>query len=113
MRDGVYDPSHWDEQAGCVALIKELAALEPAVAARLTHREAAPPAEVHDAATKRERVARPPRSLRSGPAPRLCRRPLHRRADRALSPRITPSPLVPSPRFAGSGRNGDAARWSG
>src|SRR5262249_3717271 len=30
----------------------------PAVAARLTQREAAPPAEVADAATKRERVAR-------------------------------------------------------
>src|SRR5262245_40053613 len=58
VRDGVYDPNHWDEQAGCVALLRELAALEPAVAARLTHREAAPPAEVNDAATKRERVAR-------------------------------------------------------
>ena len=58
VRDGVYDPSHWDEQAGCVALLKELAALEPAVAARLTHREAVPSAEVNDAATKRERVAR-------------------------------------------------------
>src|SRR5262249_39278362 len=40
VRDGVYDPNHWDEQAGCVALLKVLAALEPAVAARLTHREA-------------------------------------------------------------------------
>src|SRR5262249_22500912 len=57
-RAGVYDPSHWDEQAGCVALLKELAALEPAVAARLVQREAAPPAEVNDAATRRERVAR-------------------------------------------------------
>src|SRR5262249_42036871 len=25
VRDGVYDPSHWDEQAGCVALLKALA----------------------------------------------------------------------------------------
>jgi len=58
VRDGVYDPNHWDEQAGCVALIKALAALEPAVAARLTHREAAPPAEVNAAATRRARVAR-------------------------------------------------------
>jgi lysozyme family protein len=58
VRDGVYDPNHWDEQAGCVALIKALASLEPAVAARLSQREAAPPAEVNDAATKRERVAR-------------------------------------------------------
>ena len=58
MRDGVYDANHWDEQAGCVALIKALAALEPAVAARLTHREPAPPAEVDAAATKRARVAR-------------------------------------------------------
>src|SRR5262249_8720937 len=58
VRDGVYDPNHWDEQAGCVALLRELAALEPAVAARLTHREAAPPAQVNDAATKREPVAR-------------------------------------------------------
>jgi len=58
VRDGVYDPSHWDEQAGCVALLKELAALEPKVAARLTHREAAPPAEVNAVATKRARVAR-------------------------------------------------------
>ncbi len=58
VRDGVYDPGHWDEQAGCVALLKALAALEPKVAARLTHREAAPPAEVNAAATRRERVAR-------------------------------------------------------
>jgi len=29
VRDGVYDPSHWDEQAGCVALLKALAAVEP------------------------------------------------------------------------------------
>ena len=58
VRDGVYDANHWDEQAGCVALIKALAALEPAVAARLTHREAAPPAEVNAAATKRARRAR-------------------------------------------------------
>jgi len=58
VRDGVYDANHWDEQAGCVALIKALAALEPAVAARLMHREAAPPAEVDAAATKRERAAR-------------------------------------------------------
>src|SRR5262249_57137813 len=39
-------------------LLRELAALEPAIAARLPHREAAPPAEVNDAVTKRERVAR-------------------------------------------------------
>ena len=26
VRDGVYDPDHWDAQAGCVALIKALAA---------------------------------------------------------------------------------------
>jgi lysozyme family protein len=58
VRDGVYDPNHWDEQAGCVALLKALAALEPAVAARLAQREAAPPAEVEAAATKRARVAR-------------------------------------------------------
>src|SRR5262249_29357006 len=58
VREGVYDPNHWDAQAGCVALIRALAALEPAVAARLVHREAAPPAEVNDAATKRARVAR-------------------------------------------------------
>src|SRR5262245_64590994 len=44
-------PTTGDEQAGCVALIKALAALEPAVAARLVHREAAPPAEVDAAAT--------------------------------------------------------------
>src|SRR5262249_38219532 len=51
VRDGVYDPSHWDEQAGCVALLKALAALEPAVPARLLPREAAPPAQGHDGAT--------------------------------------------------------------
>ena len=58
IADGVYDPNHWDEQPGCVAMAKELAALEPAVAARLTHREATPPRDVHDRATRRERVAR-------------------------------------------------------
>lgn len=58
VRDGVYDPRHWDEQPGCVALIKQLAALEPSVAARLARREAAPPQEVNDRATRRERLAR-------------------------------------------------------
>jgi lysozyme family protein len=58
VADGVYDPRHWDEQPGCVALLKQLAALEPAVAARLTQRAATPPQEVHDRATKRERLAR-------------------------------------------------------
>jgi lysozyme family protein len=58
VADGVYDPDHWDEQPGCVAMAKELAALEPAVAARLAQREAKPPQEVHDRATRRERVAR-------------------------------------------------------
>jgi lysozyme family protein len=58
VRDGVYDPDHWDEQAGCVALMKEIAALEPAVAQRLARRESTPPAGVEAAATKRERVAR-------------------------------------------------------
>src|SRR6516225_9299775 len=28
VRDGVYDANHWDAQAGCVALLKALAALE-------------------------------------------------------------------------------------
>ncbi|MFL6835040.1 MAG: hypothetical protein ACJ8F0_20875 [Xanthobacteraceae bacterium] len=58
VADGVYDPRHWDEQPGCVALLKQLAALEPAVAARLTHRAATPPNEVNEQATKRERLAR-------------------------------------------------------
>jgi lysozyme family protein len=58
VADGVYDPRHWDEQPGCVALLKQLAALEPAVAARLTQRAATPPQQVHDQATKRERLAR-------------------------------------------------------
>jgi hypothetical protein len=58
VADGVYDPRHWDEQPGCVALLKQLAALEPAVAARLTQRAATPPQQVHDQAAKRERLAR-------------------------------------------------------
>jgi lysozyme family protein len=58
VRDGVYDPRAWDAQAGCVALLKELAVLEPAVAGRLAHREANPPSEVNEAATRRERAAR-------------------------------------------------------
>jgi lysozyme family protein len=58
VRDGVYDARHWDEQPGCVALLKALAALEPSVAARLTHREAAPPQALNAQATRRERVAR-------------------------------------------------------
>jgi lysozyme family protein len=58
VADGVYDSNHWDEQPGCVAMAKELAALEPAVAARLAQREAKPPREVHDQATRRERLAR-------------------------------------------------------
>jgi lysozyme family protein len=58
VADGVYDPRHWDEQPGCVALLKQLAALEPAVAARLTQRAATPPQQVHDQATRRERLAR-------------------------------------------------------
>jgi lysozyme family protein len=58
VADGVYDSNHWNEQPGCVAMAKELAALEPAVAARLAQREAKPPREVHDQATRRERLAR-------------------------------------------------------
>jgi lysozyme family protein len=56
--DGRYDAGHWDEQAGCVAMLKELVAIEPSVAARLVHREATPPQEVNDHATKQERAGR-------------------------------------------------------
>jgi lysozyme family protein len=58
VEDGVYRANVWDSQAGCVAMLKELAALEGSVAARLVHREAAPPQEVNDHATKRERQVR-------------------------------------------------------
>jgi lysozyme family protein len=58
VADGRYDPHHWDAQAGCVAILKQLAALEPSVAARLKHRETTPPQEVNDHATKRERTVR-------------------------------------------------------
>jgi lysozyme family protein len=58
VRDGVYDPRAWDSQAGCVALLKELAVLEPDVAARLAQRQATPPKDVNEAATRRERAAR-------------------------------------------------------
>src|SRR5262249_30565370 len=58
VRDGVYDPSHWDEQAGCVGLPKALAALEPARAAGLTPRQAAPPPAGRARPTKAEPRAR-------------------------------------------------------
>jgi hypothetical protein len=58
VADGVYRASAWDTQAGCVAMLKELAALDPSVAARLVHREAVPPQEVNDHATRRERTVR-------------------------------------------------------
>jgi lysozyme family protein len=58
VRDGVYKADAWDTQAGCVALLKQLAATDTTVADRLNHREATPPKDVHDQATKKERATR-------------------------------------------------------
>jgi lysozyme family protein len=58
VADGVYSSTAWDSQAGCVALLKELAALDSGVAGRLSRREPAPPQEVNDQATKNERATR-------------------------------------------------------
>jgi lysozyme family protein len=58
VADGRYDASHWDTQAGCIAIFKELAEVDPSVAAYLAHREPAPPKEVNDQATRKERAVR-------------------------------------------------------
>jgi lysozyme family protein len=58
VEDGVYDPDAWDQQAGCAAVLKTLAAMEPSVAARLGNREPTPPKEVIDNATEKARTAR-------------------------------------------------------
>src|SRR5262249_16535930 len=57
-RAGLSHPTRGGEGAGCAALLRARAARDPAAPAGLPHRGGAPPAEVNDAATKRERVAR-------------------------------------------------------
>jgi lysozyme family protein len=49
--DGEYEADVWDKQAGCVAVLKELADLDPEVAEALKNREPAPPPDVHDVIT--------------------------------------------------------------
>ena len=46
VADHIYDPNAWDKQLGCVAVLKALAELEPAVAERLRNRQGVPPPEV-------------------------------------------------------------------
>jgi lysozyme family protein len=46
VADHVYDPNAWDKQLGCAAILKELAARDATVAARLSNRQATPPPEV-------------------------------------------------------------------
>jgi lysozyme family protein len=47
VADGEYEDDVWDKQAGCVAILKELAELDPEVAEALKNREPAPPPDVH------------------------------------------------------------------
>jgi lysozyme family protein len=58
VSNGVYRSDVWDSQAGVVAIFKELIAIDPSVAHYFVHRDAKPPEEVNEQATKRERVAR-------------------------------------------------------
>ncbi len=58
VADGVYDPGAWDQQAGCAAVLKTLATMEPGVAARLANRAPAPPKDVTDKATENVRTVR-------------------------------------------------------
>jgi lysozyme family protein len=58
VKDGVYDPDAWDRQAGCAAVLKTLAAIEPGVAAGLENREPVPPKQVLDQGVHTERAAR-------------------------------------------------------
>lgn len=55
VADGVWDPRATDVQLGTAALMKALADKCPDVASRLGDREAEPPQEVFDEATKKER----------------------------------------------------------
>jgi lysozyme family protein len=58
VADHLYDPSAWDRQAGCVAVIKALAEIDPRVAERLNTRERKPPPDVLGNAAPKERSAR-------------------------------------------------------
>jgi lysozyme family protein len=60
VADGVYDPGHWDEQPGCAAIMKWLAALDPD-ARKWTERRSDPaapvPKDAVNQATRKERGA--------------------------------------------------------
>lgn len=58
MADHVYDPRHVDRQLGCVAIMKALAEIDPAIAAQLSRRQAAPPQDVKANETRATRTAK-------------------------------------------------------
>jgi len=58
VADHVYDSRHVDRQLGCVAIMKALADIDPAIAAQLSRRQAEPPPDVKANETRAARTAK-------------------------------------------------------
>src|SRR3954454_15273701 len=67
VADGVYSASAFDKQLGCVAVIKAMADLDPAIAERIAGaRQAAAPKDVLEAGDEASRKARAARNIGAG-----------------------------------------------